>query len=146
MNESGQKVSMTIGRAFDESVVYYDEWVKTALPSYDEIFAVAQELIPFAPDERIDVLDLGAGTGLFSQHVRDRYPNATFVLYDVAAELVEVKADFCREGGLRIVRVEIIAHPATAMGDRVELVFVDDLLDILKGQQLRRAVYCLIDR
>lgn len=81
---------MTIGQAFNESVVYYDEWVKAALPNYDEIFAVTKELLPFAPTERIDVLDLGAGTGLFSQHVLAKYPHATFALYDVAAKMLNV--------------------------------------------------------
>jgi tRNA (cmo5U34)-methyltransferase len=81
---------VTIGQVFDESVFYYDEWVKTALPNYGEIFAVAKELVPFAPDERIDVLDLGAGTGLFSQHILVKYPHATFVLYDVAVEMLNV--------------------------------------------------------
>jgi len=81
---------MTVGQAFDESVVYYDEWVKTALPSYEQIFAVAKELVPFAPDERIDVLDLGAGTGLFSQHFLDKYPFASFALYDIAVEMLNL--------------------------------------------------------
>jgi tRNA (cmo5U34)-methyltransferase len=81
---------VTVGQAFNESVVSYDEWVKVALPDYEKIFAVAKELIPFAPDERIDVLDLGAGTGLFSQHVLDKYPHATFALYDVAVDMLNV--------------------------------------------------------
>ncbi len=81
---------MTVGQAFNESVEYYDDWMKKALPSYNKIFLVAKELIPFAPDSRIEVLDLGAGTGLFSKHVLDKYPQATFVLYDVAAKMLEV--------------------------------------------------------
>ncbi len=28
---------MTVGQAFNESVAYYDEWIKTALPSYDSL-------------------------------------------------------------------------------------------------------------
>lgn len=81
---------MTIGHSFDESVAYYDEWVKQALPSYDEIFSVATGLIPFPTDAPLDVLDLGAGTGLFSQQVLERYPQTKFVLYDVAPRMLEV--------------------------------------------------------
>jgi tRNA (cmo5U34)-methyltransferase len=88
---------VTIGRTFDESVDYYDEWVKIALPCYDEIFSVAKELIPFAPDARIEVLDLGAGTGLFSMHVLQKYPNAVFVLYDVAPKMLDVARERFRE-------------------------------------------------
>ncbi len=81
---------MTIGDAFDDSVAYYDAWIKIALPDYDTIFAVARDLLPFALDQRIDVLDLGAGTGLFSQHVLEKYPRARFTLIDVAEEMLAV--------------------------------------------------------
>ena len=88
---------MTVGRAFNDSVAYYDEWVRMALPDYDAIFAVAKEMIPFAQDDRIEVLDLGAGTGLFSQHVLGKYPHATYTLYDVAEAMLNVARERFRE-------------------------------------------------
>ena len=88
---------MKIGQTFDESVEYYDEWVKIALPCYDEIFSIAKELIPFATDARIEVLDLGAGTGLFSMHVLQKYPNAAFVLYDVAPKMLDIARERFRK-------------------------------------------------
>jgi tRNA (cmo5U34)-methyltransferase len=81
---------MTIDQAFDRTVAYYDDWMKKALPGYDDFFAVATEVMPFAGDTPIRVLDLGAGTGLFSQHVLQKYPNATFVLCDVAVKMLQV--------------------------------------------------------
>ena len=81
---------MPIDEAFNHTVAYYDDWMKKALPGYDDLFAVATEVMPFADDVPIRVLDLGAGTGLFSQYVLQRYPNATFVLYDVASKMLEV--------------------------------------------------------
>jgi len=81
---------MTVEQAFDRSVEYYDNWMKSALPSYDEIFSVALELIPFEQNEAIKVLDLGAGTGLFSQHIFTKYPRAAFVLYDLAPKMLEI--------------------------------------------------------
>lgn len=81
---------MTVGRAFDQSVKYYDSWMKLALPSYSEIFSSALEVIPFGVNEALEVLDLGAGTGLFSQHVFTKYPHAKFVLCDLAPKMLEV--------------------------------------------------------
>jgi tRNA (cmo5U34)-methyltransferase len=81
---------MTIDQAFDRTVAYYDSWMRKALPGYDDLFSVATEVMPFERDAPIRVLDLGAGTGLFSQHVLQKYPNATFVLCDVAAKMLEV--------------------------------------------------------
>ncbi len=79
-----------IGQSFDETAAYYDAWVKKALPGYADLFRTALQVIPFAPDAPITVLDLGAGTGLFSQSVLSRYHNASFVLYDLAEKLLEV--------------------------------------------------------
>jgi len=84
---------MTVDQAFNASVDYYDDWMKKALPNYDDLFGSAQKLIPFAPDLPIDVLDLGAGTGLFSKHILAKYPHAKFVLYDLADKMLEVAKD-----------------------------------------------------
>jgi tRNA (cmo5U34)-methyltransferase len=81
---------MSIGQTFDSTVEYYDEWMRIALPNYTELFAVSVDLIPFATEAAIDVLDLGAGTGLFSMHVREKLTRARFVLYDLAPRMLDV--------------------------------------------------------
>jgi tRNA (cmo5U34)-methyltransferase len=47
-------------------------------------------LLPFKPDAALEVLDLGAGTGLFSSHVLGKYPHANFVLVDLAEKMLGV--------------------------------------------------------
>jgi tRNA (cmo5U34)-methyltransferase len=81
---------MSIGDAFDAAVDYYDDWMRRALPGYDDLFSIATSLIPFESDRAIEVVDLGAGTGLFSKHVIDAFPNARFTLVDLAEKLLDV--------------------------------------------------------
>ena len=81
---------MAIDQAFNETVEYYDSWIRKAVPGYDDLFAVAKELIPFTPEQSVDVLDLGAGTGLFAGQVLEKYPLARFVLWDVAGRMLDV--------------------------------------------------------
>jgi len=88
---------MTIDQAFNASVAYYDEWMKKALLGYEDLFLTAQQLLSFEVDRAIDVLDLGAGTGLFSQHVLAKYPQAKFVLYDVAEQMFSVAQERFRQ-------------------------------------------------
>jgi tRNA (cmo5U34)-methyltransferase len=79
---------MAIDGAFNESVAYYDSWVQKALPCYEELFSVAVESIPFATGQGLTILDLGAGTGLFSYHVFQRYRNSRYTLVDVAEQML----------------------------------------------------------
>ncbi len=81
---------MTIDGAFNASIEYYDDWMRKALPNYGDLFRTAQELIPFETAKPIEVLDLGAGTGLFSKHVLEKYPQAHFLLYDLADKMLDV--------------------------------------------------------
>jgi tRNA (cmo5U34)-methyltransferase len=79
-----------VEQAFDEAAPEYDTWVKQALPTYDELFSVAVEIIPFAQDQPIAVADLGAGSGLFARHVLAIYPEATFTLVDASTEMLDL--------------------------------------------------------
>lgn len=81
---------MTIDKAFNNSADYYDDWVRKALSCFDDVFSISTEIIPFSKESKIRVLDLGAGTGLFSKFILEKYPNAEFVLYDVADKMLEI--------------------------------------------------------
>ena len=84
---------MAIDDAFNKSVDYYDTWVQKALPCYDELFSIAIESIPFSLTEKLNVLDLGAGTGLFSWHVFQSYKDSDFTLIDVADKMLDVSKE-----------------------------------------------------
>ena len=88
---------MAIDQAFNETVDYYDRWIRQAVPGYDDLFAAAMELIPFAPDAAIEVLDLGSGTGLFAWQVLEKCPLANFVLWDVAGKMLDVARERFRD-------------------------------------------------
>ncbi len=79
-----------IDQAFGRTAAYYDQWMRQAIPCFDEIFATAVALVPFASDRVFRVLDLGAGTGLFSSFVAERFPKARFELWDLSADLLEM--------------------------------------------------------
>jgi tRNA (cmo5U34)-methyltransferase len=88
---------MTIDQAFNATTATYDDWMQRALLGYADLFETAVNIIPFPKEHPLKVLDLGAGTGLFSQHVLSVYPNASFVLVDVADKMLDVARDRFRE-------------------------------------------------
>ena len=97
---------MTIEEFFNRSADYYDDWLRQAVLYYDQVFATAVELIPFDPKDEILVLDLGAGTGLFSWHVMQRFPRASFVLYDISQRMLDVARERFGESKNRVSIVE----------------------------------------
>ena len=90
---------MTIDQAFNASTPTYDDWMKRALLGYSDLFGTAVQVIPFNREQSLRVLDLGAGTGSFSNHVMNSYPNASFVLMDVADQMLDAARDRFRDYG-----------------------------------------------
>jgi len=60
------------------------------IPSFDLFYGTLLRQIPFSNDAPIRVLDVGAGTGLVSSFVGQQFPNATFVLTDIAEKMLGV--------------------------------------------------------
>ena len=75
---------------FRELANYYDKWIQKALPCFKDVFSIATEIITFSKNNNIKVLDLGAGTGIFSNFIFKKFINANFILYDVADKMLKI--------------------------------------------------------
>ncbi|MEH2299828.1 MAG: methyltransferase domain-containing protein [Nostoc sp.] len=84
---------MNIQEAFNSAAVDYDNLRRILIPCFDDFYKTAVEIIPGDCTAPLKVLDLGAGTGLYSGMVQSVFPNAEFTLLDLAPEMLE-KAKF----------------------------------------------------
>lgn len=73
---------------FDNLASEYDEFIAKVNPRYHEQHDVIASLLPFTPDQKLTVLDLGCGTGSLSQLVLDRFPNAHVHAVDSAENMI----------------------------------------------------------
>jgi tRNA (cmo5U34)-methyltransferase len=69
---------------FDRASATYDAARSKLIPPYERFYSTAVTLLPFEPDSEIHVLDLGAGTGLLSAFVREKFRNAQLYLVDLS--------------------------------------------------------------
>ena len=80
---------MNIKEQFDKVSAQYDSERHKLIPCLDDFYQTAVENLQFSSSTP-KLLDLGAGTGLFSQKVLEAYPTAEIELIDLSDQMLEV--------------------------------------------------------
>lgn len=81
---------MTIEKQFNQIAREYDANRRKFIPCFDGYYEHTTRFIAANIAEPRRVLDLGAGTGLLTSYWYQQYPDADYVLVDVAEEMLEV--------------------------------------------------------
>ena len=79
---------MNIKELFDAASQSYDQTRSKYIPCIDIFYGIAIEQIPFDKNDEFSVLELGAGTGLFTAMLIQAFPNAKVKLTDVSEEML----------------------------------------------------------
>lgn len=80
---------MRVKELFDRGAFKYDIGRRKVIYCFDEFYGTLLDLIPFNFEEYFSFLDLGAGTGLVSSLIKERYPNAEMHLIDISENMME---------------------------------------------------------
>jgi tRNA (cmo5U34)-methyltransferase len=94
----------SVGRAFDADSDTYNRERRMLIPCFDGFYGNAIEVLrDWDAPEHARVVDLGAGTGLFSAMVAEALPDATLRLLDLSPDmLAQAKARFAGTANERI--------------------------------------------
>jgi tRNA (cmo5U34)-methyltransferase len=95
-------MAQAIGKAFAAGADTYDRARRKLVPCFDDFYRTALELLPFAPDARFEVLDLGAGTGLLSAMIAEVFPKARLTLFDLTPEMLTIARQRLKPLGKRV--------------------------------------------
>ena len=77
---------MSIVTVFDSTAAGYNSARRALVPCFEQLYGTALSLVPPDADH---VLDLGAGTGLLSALVRERFPGTSLHLIDSAPGMLQ---------------------------------------------------------
>ena len=86
---AGMDTSNGIKSVFDKYSSQYNQSRRKLIPCFDDFYTIAIEIIPFQQNQKIQVLDLGAGTGLLSTLVATAYQYADVTLMDVSENMID---------------------------------------------------------
>ena len=68
----------------------YDESRKRLVPDFDAFYSTAAQVVARQHSRKLKVLDLGAGTGILSDHVINMCPQASLTLLDASEEMLAI--------------------------------------------------------
>ncbi|MDB5107875.1 MAG: methylase involved in ubiquinone/menaquinone biosynthesis, partial [Candidatus Binatus sp.] len=91
----------SVQRAFDLAAEDYDRARRRLVPGFDDFYRAAVDLIPFPREQEIDVLDLGAGTGVLAAFVAYSFPRARITMVDISNEMLARARERFEMGGER---------------------------------------------
>ncbi len=85
-------VTENVKQTFEKIAEDYDELIRKVVPQYEEQHDVILSLIPFDRGQKINVLDLGAGTGPLAELVLRNFSQAHVEAMDLSEKMLEVCA------------------------------------------------------
>ncbi|MDR6549819.1 class I SAM-dependent methyltransferase [Paenibacillus qinlingensis] len=74
---------------FDEIAQKYDSQRRKLIPCFDDFYNTAASLVQVG-HETPRILDLGAGTGLFSSYMQRMYPQAKLTMIDLSTGMLDI--------------------------------------------------------
>jgi tRNA (cmo5U34)-methyltransferase len=84
-----ENVRHDLKKQFNEVAQNYDKQREKLIPCFEDFYKVATALTELENDCPT-VLDLGAGTGLFSSFILQKYPKAKLTLIDLSEGMLEI--------------------------------------------------------
>lgn len=79
----------SVKEQFDQISKKYDSQRRVLIPCYDDFYGIGVEWL-HVNTSTPKILDLGAGTGIFSQFVLEKYPLADITLLDFSEQMLSV--------------------------------------------------------
>ena len=77
-------------QAFDTTAASYDVSRRQLIPCFDPFYSSVLDVLAKAEKSPLDIIDLGAGTGLMSAMILGRFPAAYVTLVDAAENMLDI--------------------------------------------------------
>lgn len=79
-----------ISDSFNSIASRYDEQRRSLIPCYDDFYHAGISLLSECRNDFSSVIDLGAGTGLLTKFLMERFPSAYYTLVDISDQMLGI--------------------------------------------------------
>ena len=108
-----------IQRKFDAISKKYDEQRRKFIPCFDDFYG-ATVSVASVDAKNPGILDIGAGTGLLSAFLMERYPEASFTLIDISEKMLDMAKDrFRNNSNVKYIAADYSKYAFTEKYDMV---------------------------
>ncbi|WP_235816473.1 class I SAM-dependent methyltransferase [Bacillus massilinigeriensis] len=84
-----EKVKIDVQQVFNHHASQYDEQRQKLIPCFDDFYSIPISLLE-SKIEAPTVLDIGAGTGILSSFVKEKFPKAKISLIDLSENMIDI--------------------------------------------------------
>ncbi len=88
---------------FEKEAKVYDNMIIKIIPYYKEMVEALVSSIPFNENDKINILDLGCGTGTISREIKLKFPCSIFTIVDISDNMLSIADN--KIGGGNIIRI-----------------------------------------
>lgn len=130
----------TATTVFEQHAPNYNAARRRLIPPYDAFYTTTTSAIAMAGNPA-DILDLGAGTGLLSAHLRSAYPDAQLTLTDGSKAMLEQAREVLGTRGVRYELADLADPLPAGPWDAVVSALAIHHLDDPHKQQIFARIY-----
>lgn len=77
-----------VKKHFEEEAQEFDTTILKLIPYYPQMIQALVSAIPFKESEKINIIDLGCGTGYISMKIKERFPKSKLTCLDFAENMI----------------------------------------------------------
>ncbi|MCA0756823.1 class I SAM-dependent methyltransferase [Paenibacillus sp. N4] len=112
-------MSEIVQKQFSAGAKHYNRQRRQLIPCFDDFYGTAAEWVT-CERQTPRILDLGAGTGLFSAFIRSKYPDAELTLIDFSGEMLEqARIRFAGDPNVQYIAADYTSYAFTERYDAV---------------------------
>lgn len=83
------KTRDNIKEQFNANAAHYDPQRNKLIPCFNDFYSIPVSLLD-SENEALSIIDIGAGTGLFSAFIKEKFPKARITLIDLSEKMMDV--------------------------------------------------------